>query len=156
AVTGLVLARGRASIQLMVTVAIVVCLSVTVLPVGPLIALELILVQGTLAFTYHQTREAPAVFLGSVGLGLVAITVDPFDRLLFKGIALSTLVIALAAFAQCDRDSRARLGIGGLMAGLMLSLFSAPVLAWGSIFGGLISAATATAGWRSRRHIETV
>ena len=156
-VAGLILARDRQSVRLLGTVALVVFLSVTILPPAPLLGVELVLAGGSLAMAYDRRRDDPWIFVGVVGLVLAALIVSPFTRSALEGIGLFSVVISVAAFVGWDGGWPPKLALGGLIAGLILSLMPAPLmLAYGAVFGGLLATVAAVAGWRARRQVEAV
>ena len=157
--TGLYLARERRWVRLLVMVAFVLFASVTVFPGVPLVVLGTSLTLAAGAIAFQRGRDDPLAFLGFVAMVLVALNVAPmnFAALLGSGVGLYTLVIALLAFERWEGTGFARFLLGVLMAGLVFVLMPAWLaLALGAVFGGLLAAAVAVCGWRSRRQLESV
>ena len=156
---GLYLARDRPSVRLLVMVSFVVFLSVTVFPGVPLAGLAISLPLAAGAIAFRRRQHDPLAFLGFVAMVLVSLHVAPmnFWRTLGSGVGLYTLVLALLAFERWEGTRFARYLLGVLMIGLVFILMPAWfALACGAVFGGLIAAAAAVCGWRSRREIEAV
>ena len=156
---GLYLARERPWVRLLVMVSFVLFASVTVLPGEPLAGLAMFLTLGAGAIAFQRRRDDPLAFLGFVALVLLALKVAPanFAAPLRSGVGLYTLVIALLAFERWEGTWFARFLLGVLMAGLVFVLMPAWLaLSLGAVFGGLLAAAAAVCGWRSRRQIESV
>jgi hypothetical protein len=154
---GLYLRRDRPSVRLLIAVTAILFVCITLFPPGLVLALEFLLILGSVAFAYSGRREQPEVFFLVLGLVLLFLVVDQFPRMLLLGSGLYTLVIAVAAFGGRRDDQRGRVILGALIAGLTLALIpSLYVLAVGAVFGGALAYGPRRMGWRSRSQIEAV
>jgi hypothetical protein len=72
------------------------------------------------------------------------------------GLNLYTLLLAIAALVT-THELRGRIILGGLIAGLAITIFpSASLLALSAVYGGLAAVAAMALGWRSRSAVEGV
>jgi hypothetical protein len=154
---GLAARRGRPSVRLFALVAVALFLSLTILPPVLVFATAYALILGPMALAFLGRRERPGVFAVAVGLMTACVFLDMRARDGLTGCGLFALGLTTAAFVGGTGGRGGRVVLGVLGACLGATLFPSPLLlALAALFGGLLAAAAALLGWRTRPRVEAV